>query len=525
MDEGLQSLRPLLGQAAHQLWKRRWLAVGVAWLVAAVAAIVVPLVPNRYEAAAQIYVDTQTVLKPLMQGLAYIPDIDQQVHMLARTLVSRPNVERLVDRTDLGLVSGPSPAERERAIAKLGDQIRIQPVGGAVNLYAITYRDSDSARAKRLVEATLDLFVNASSIGKKRDSEEASEFIDGQIKAYESKLVEAENRLKEFKVRHFGASGVATQDFFGRMSALSDEVGRLRLDLAAAEQTREAYRRELASENPQLPAEGAVGSVPVAVSELDARIENQKKLLDEMLRRYTDAHPDVVSTRRVIAQLEQQRLRDRAARAAAVSAGKGALIAATSPVYQKLRVSLAETEAQVASLRSQLGFKQARLDEARAMASRVPQIEAELAQLNRDYDIINKNYQGLVSRRESASLGVKLDESSRLAEFRVVEPPRVSPRPVFPSRTHLALLAIVLALALGIGTPLAADYFWPTFKSTSALQRATGRQVLGAVAMTATDGVRASLRGQAFGVALACGGLLVAQAAWVVWLSGRMSIG
>ena len=63
----------------------------------------------------------------------------------------------------------------------------------------------------------------------------------------------------------------------------------------------------------------------------------------------------------VIAQLEQQRLRDRAARAAAVSAGKGALIAATSPVYQKLRVSLAETEAQVASLRSQLGFKQVEL--------------------------------------------------------------------------------------------------------------------------------------------------------------------
>jgi polysaccharide chain length determinant protein (PEP-CTERM system associated) len=525
MDEGLQSLRPLVVQAAHELWKRRWLAVGVAWAVAAVAAIVVPLVPNRYEASAQIYVDTQTVLKPLMQGLAYIPDIDQQVHMLARTLVSRPNVERLVDETELGLVNGPSQVERERAIAKLSEQIKIAPVGGTVNLYAIIYRDSDSARAKRLVEATLALFVNASSVGTKRDSQEASQFIDDQIKSYESKLVEAENRLKEFKVRHFGSSGVATQDFFGRMSALSDEVGRLRLDLAAAEQSREAYRRELASENPQLPGEAGIGPVPAAVSELDARIETQKKLLDEMLRRYTEAHPDVVSTRRVITQLEQQRVRENAAKAAAIAAGKGRLVAATSPVYQKLRVSLAETEAQVASLRSQLAFKQARLEEARAMASRMPQVEAELAQLNRDYDIMNKNYQGLVSRRESASLGLKLDETSRLAEFRIVEPPRVSPRAVFPSRTHMALMAIVLALALGIGAPLAIDYIRPTFKSTSALQRATGRQVLGAVTLASIDGAQASLRGQVVGVSLACVGLLVVQAAWVVWLSGRMNIG
>jgi polysaccharide chain length determinant protein (PEP-CTERM system associated) len=469
-------------------------------------------------------VDTQTVLKPLMQGLAYTPDVDQQVRMLARTLISRPNMERLADRPDLGLgVSGSVPG-REHAIAQLTQRIRFEPVGGAANLYSVTYRDVDGARAKRVVEAMIDLFVSASSVGKRRDSEEASQFIDEQIKAYETKLVEAENRLKEFKVRHFGSSGVAGQDFFARMSTLSDEVSRLRLDLSAAEQSRDAYRRELADENPQLPSDGS-GLTPAAPpSELDARIESQKKLLDEMLRRFTDEHPDVIATRRVIAQLEQQREREAAAKAAAVAAGKKT-VAATSPIYQKLRVSLAEAEAQVASLRSQLGFKQARLEEARAMASRVPQIEAELAQLNRDYDIINKNYQGLVARRESASLGVKMDESSRLAEFRVIEPPRVSPKAAFPSRTHLGLMAVALALALGIAVPLAIDYVWPTFKSAAALQAATGRQVLGSVTLAITDAGRGSMRGQAIGVAAAFGCLLVVQATWLFWVAGRINLG
>ncbi|MBK7744621.1 MAG: hypothetical protein IPI40_13670 [Betaproteobacteria bacterium] len=53
-------------------------------------------IPDKYEASARIYVDTQSVLKPLMSGIAIQPNIDQQVMILSRTLISRPNVEKLV---------------------------------------------------------------------------------------------------------------------------------------------------------------------------------------------------------------------------------------------------------------------------------------------------------------------------------------------------------------------------------------------------------------------------------------------
>ena len=522
MSGGLDPFQAQARQLLHSLWKRRWLAVAAAWAVGAVAAAGVMLVPDRYEAAARIYVDTQTVLKPLMQGLAYTPDVDQQVQMLARTLISRPNMEKLLARPELGLGTLADPAARERTLARLMSGIKVAPAGGPGNFYSIIYRDTDSIRARQTVEATLDLFVNSGAESKKRDSEEASQFIDEQIKLYETKLVEAENRLKEFKLRNFGVSGVATQDFFGRMSALTEEVGRLRVELSSAEQAREAYKRELSAENPQLPAELGAG-VATVQSEVDARLEAQKKLLDEMLRRYTDEHPDVVSTRRVIAQLEDQRRLEAAARASAVASGKIKSSAATSPVYQKIRIALAETEAQVASLRSQLALKQSRLDEIRAAAGKVPQIEAELAQLNRDYDIINKNYQALVSRRESASLGVRLDETSRLADFRVVEPPRVLPSPVFPARVHLAALAVVLAVAAGIAAPLLLNVVFPTFTTTAALKTATGRDVLGTISETLTDEGRRSARMQGVGVALACGSLLTVQTGWLVWLVGRMT--
>ena len=85
-------------------------------------------------------------------------------------------------------------------------------------------------------------------------------FIDEQIRVYEVKLTEAENRLKEFKVRNFGVSGVSNQDYFLRISTLGEEVSKLRVELNAAEQARNAYRRELESEDPRvLPRAHALG--------------------------------------------------------------------------------------------------------------------------------------------------------------------------------------------------------------------------------------------------------------------------
>ena len=99
------------------------------------------------------------------------------------------------------------------------------------------------------------------------------------------------------------------------MAAASDEVNRLRLELGAAEQSRDAIKRELSSEVPQLPLEALPFRQPAAPSEADLRLEAQRRLLDELLRRYTDEHPDVVATRRNITQIEAQRRQEVAAQA------------------------------------------------------------------------------------------------------------------------------------------------------------------------------------------------------------------
>jgi polysaccharide chain length determinant protein (PEP-CTERM system associated) len=250
--------------------------------------------------------------------------------------------------------------------------------------------------------------------------------------------------------------------------------------------------------------------------EAEARLEAQKKNLDELLRRFTEAHPDVMSARRVIAQLEaEEKLRKEAEARVPSKAGK----AATSPVYQKLRLSLAEAEAQVASLRSQLSMHQAQLDQIRGAGSQRPQVEAELAQLNRDYEVIRKNYDAMVARREAATLGSRLDSGSHYAEFRVIEPARASDSAVFPNRLHLALMSIVASLLAGAGAALFVDSLRPAFDEARSLEQISGRPVIGTVSKLVTpQGVRERrARHLRFGAAL--GSLLLLQAIWVVWIA------
>lgn len=496
---------------ANGAWRYRWVGVGVAWVIALISVGALHFFKDRYEASARVHVNTQTVLKPLMAQLAVQPDIDQQVRMLARTLISRPRIEHLIDALDFAEKTD-GPRVRERIVNDLVTAIKLE--GSTTgNLYTISYRDRDPVRARRLVETLVNLFVESSAVSKRRDSERAREFIDQQIADNEHKLTEAESRLKDFKLKNFGVSGATNQDFFSRMATISDEVNRLRLELNAAEQARDALRRELSSEAPQLPVEALQARVPAGPSELETRLDAQRRILDDLLRRFTDDHPDVMAARRNIAQIEKQRKEE----AEAAKAGARGM-APTNPVFQQLRVQLAQSEAQVASLRSQLGVQQGRLDQVRAQASKMPQVEAELAQLNRDYDVIRRNYQQLVERREAASLGIKLDDSAQLADFRIIEPAMVAPKPVFPSKTILALAAVVASIVAGIAAAFAMSLFFPAVFDEKQLQAVSKRPVIGSVSVIRDDAGRRAFRWEMAQFGGATGLLMLGGAAWLVWV-------
>lgn len=253
-------------------------------------------------------------------------------------------------------------------------------------------------------------------------------------------------------------------------------------------------------------------------AEVDPRLEAQRKLLDELLRRYTDLHPDVVATKRLIVRLEDERQRELDAKRATAESRPVKQSVALNPVMQQVRLAMAEADGSVAALRVRVADTQGRLGQMRASASRVPQVEAELTQLNRDYDVIRRAYETMVARREKASLSEDVD-ATRPAQFRVIDPPRTTPQPVFPNRLALAPVVLLLALVAGLGTAFLLVQLRPTYSNARALRFATQRIVLGSVSMMIDAGMlrRKRLDLFAFG-STACAFLLVGGA-WVAWVA------
>jgi polysaccharide chain length determinant protein (PEP-CTERM system associated) len=529
----MQEVLDMVRSALRGIWTYRWWGLVASVLVGCAGTFLVFSIPNQYEATARVYVDTQSILKPLMSGLAVQPNIDQQVAMMSRTLVSRPNIERVVRMADADL-GAKTPQERDALVDSLLRRIQFSAAGG-LNLYSIGYRAEQPEHARKVVQAFLSIFVESNLGDKRRDADQARKFIDEQIKVYEQRLIEAENRLKEFRIRNIMQMSSLGNETVTRTGDLQGQLAQARMELSQAENARDELKKQLASEPPQIPDDRPAFDLPGATvaagarrTVYDDRIDAQRRRLDELRLRYTEEHPDVVGTKRVIEQLEASRDAERRAEAARAEskAGAGQQAAARqpgmmpNPVYQQLRVSLAETEATVASLRARARDLESRIVQVRASATNVPKIEAELQQLNRDYEVTKRNYDQLVARRESAQLSGQMDASASMAEFRVVDPPRVTPQPVFPNRPLLLAGVLLVSIGAGIAAAFIRDQVKPTFFDLRSLRAATGMPMLGAVSwLPGPSAVSRTRRGVLLfsGSALAYLGLFAALLAWV-WL-------
>lgn len=480
---------------ARGVWKYRWIAIGIIWLVALVGWTKVLLMPNDYQTSARVFVDTQTILKPLMSGMTSVPNVEQQVSIMSRTLLSRPNIERVMRMVDLD-VRSTSPRQHEDMLEELMSTIKMSGTNSN-NIYTISYNSHDPKMVRDVVQSLLTIFVEGSFKGKQGDSANAVRFIDEQIRSYEERLVAAENTLKEFKLRNAGLLPRQGIDYTAQVAIAADALGAARLELAEAEQARAAIRAQISNDpKPTTPAKVPAGRTP----ELDARIATVNKQLDTLTLQYTERHPDIIAARRLLAQLEARKLEE--ARLDLADGDPGRYY---SPMLQQLKVALTEADAKVAAMKvrvEEYALRHARLQQ---QSNAVPEVESQLAQLNRDYEINKSNYEKLIARREAAKLSGELSSTAEMLTFRIIDPPFLPVAPSGPHRPMLYSLVLAVALAAGVGAALMISQARPTFSGPGQMRELTGLNVLGTVSMNWTPTEkRKRQRGQlVFGLAFA----------------------
>lgn len=502
----MNGIMTLVRRQLSSAWRHRWLAILFTWLVCAGGWFFVFTIPNTYEASARLYVDADVVLKPLLGGLLVDSASAAQLDVLQRTLLSRPNLDKLISKTSLELdLKGPS--DRETLIERLASDIRISPQ--TRNLFTISYRSSSPKLAYDVVRTMLTTFVESKTGNNRADLENAGKFLNTQIAGYERQMQEAERRRAEFRTKYVdvlpGADGGVS-----RMEAQQGLVRDLLGQLQDAVAKRDTLTRELATTPPQLVTESESASGGGGGNQ---RLRDAERVLQELRTRYTDQNPDVVAQRNIIAAI-----RSGGGDSPATAARGPRSRTASNPVYEALKLKLVEHESVIASITRQANDATRERDRLQAIARSAPQLQADFANVNRDYDVVRRNYEDLLSRRESMRISSAAEADGDKVKVQIIDPPQVPQNPVAPKRLLLLSGVLVGGLAAGVGLALLLTQLDQSFHSIDDL-RDLGFPVVGGVSLLAVSvpfGRRLLSLGMfaiAVAVPLACYGGLVMRLA------------
>jgi polysaccharide chain length determinant protein (PEP-CTERM system associated) len=268
-------------------------------------------------------------------------------------------------------------------------------------------------------------------------------------------------------------------DYYTRLQDAMDQLAALQAEQAIQLTRRDQLERQLEGEQPTF---GILSSQSTG----GARVTQLEEQLEKLLTRFTEKHPDVTALREQIEielrraeQLEQPLANGPSVTPNAETLALNALD--LNPVYQRMKIDLNETEIRLGETARKISEQGRAVQRLKSLVGTIPEVEAELSRLNRDYEVTRAQHTALLQRLESARLSEQAERDTEEVKFRVIQPPTVPLLPVGPNRPPL--LAAVLAFAL-VGSGALAFVLHqinPVFSTRRTVRDRLGLPVIGVV--------------------------------------------
>lgn len=482
MNELYQQLISIL----YGVWRQRIIAMSIAWVICVIGWVFVAQIPNKYESVSRIHVDAETFLKPLLGKMAVQNNIYNQVAMMRQTLISRPNIEKVIRMTDQDLLIN-GDEEMEDKIDEIMKEININIQ--AANLFTITYNNEDPVIAKMVVQSLLNIFMEENLGQNRKDLTSAVRFIEDQIREYEEQLEISEQRTMEFRQKNMAF--LSNQSYFEKYQQSIEEENAVRQTLVEYNNRKKQLQDSLKDIPRFVPSSLARSSSQSGndVSAVQKRLNLMEARLDDLYAKgYKDQHPDVRIVLSQIENLKEQQKKEQEDFAKALEENDTDALRASgdvvaNPVYDQLNIKIVDLDGEIASLKSRLVSKENATKQLQSMAHRIPEVESELSRLNRDYNVLKQNYNDMLEKRESAKISSDLETNTDRVRFRIIDPPQEAREPSSPNRLLLVLGVLAAGLAIGVVAAFVASQMRATFSTEQNLRDAFPYPVLGCISI------------------------------------------
>jgi len=308
MSNGIQTpqLSEVLGEIRDICfggWRYRWPAITVMWVCCVIGWLVVLSMPNIYEASSRMFVDTESSLDPLLQGLAVDTNKIDEAMVQVRSLTSRPSMERIA--TIAGIVPvDATPTQLQGIVQKLQEGVSINLDTNQV--LSVLYQNSDKGAALSVVSQLMDGFVEGLLRVNRTDTDSAQEFLEKKLGEYAELLVAAEDRLAEFKRQNMGRMPGAGEDYFTRLQEEETRLAQLELSYQLASDRRAELLRQIQGETPVFGMVTKGASTGAADTPASRQLMEYEDELRRLRIQYTDSHPDIIRIQAIIEELSAE---------------------------------------------------------------------------------------------------------------------------------------------------------------------------------------------------------------------------
>jgi len=454
-------------------------------LVLTAAVILASVSPRVYESVATILVEGPQVQVAAVEG-ASRPRPEDRVNLIQQRLMTRENLIRVADEHQLFSIDGERGLSDTDAVNAMRQSIRLDLMGGTIDPWAprstasisfnVSFQHGDPNKALAVTRELADLFLASNRQDRVDQASRTTEFLSGEAERVRKDLESLEAKIAAFKSQQAGALPGSTALTLGGLQSMET-------DLRSAERDHRLALNELRSLEVDLAAarRGVIASGTLAVagpSQTEQELERARAELAGLRAIYSESHPDIRSLVRRIQGLEQavitveSRIQTPARAAARDQAG--------------LATSRLEAQAEAARSRADLLAGQqstlrASIAQLRAQATKAPQLERQLAALERDYQAAQTKYEDLRTQLLSAQVVENLEGGEQAERFTLLEPPLLPEHPIKPNRKKLVAVGFVAAVGAALGAALLLEMLLARVWGASALTAAVNQRPLAVI--------------------------------------------
>jgi polysaccharide biosynthesis transport protein len=407
MDRGLT-----VDDVGRALWRRPWVVMSVTALVLLVGTPYVMTRPKVWKATSVVRVEPQQTDAQLVQRT--VGDVEPRLLSLRQAMLGGPVLERVVDQLKLS----PDLVKRrgkEAAIEQLREQIDVKPTW---NAFEVTVSAPDPKQAADIANLVPTVFAQLTNETRAAQAADATRVFDTQVKQLQDSVNGWQQKIVAFKIAHVGELPEQMEANMRQLDRLAGEIRARTEQLRASE----ARRSDLALMRNGGDTE--VGRAQVVADQLEQQLAAAKT-------QYTDDHPEVVRLTREL-KAARNKVKESDAR-----------LGVQRDERARAGREVAAVQRDVDGLQKEMQVYQARLDQ-------TPRWAAELAGLEREYDISKTKYQSVLGRKVEAEIAQEIEARNAPRLFSLVSPAAPPVVPAKPDRFGGLMVVLVAALGAGV---------------------------------------------------------------------------